>query len=223
MLHEEIMLIALREKEGTIVSGTMYQYAIAGAILSELLLNKRVIVDASKKRKNIRVVDSTQLGDPLIDECLEIICCTKRLKTLQAWISRFANMKNLKHRTAERLCNRSILRADSDKILSIFTRKIYPEMNPVPEKKLIDRLYQAIFTETEDVDPRTVVLISLAKSADLLKVVFNKKKLKSQKKRIKQITNVEITGKATQEAVSAMQSAVLVACIMPAIMVTTVN
>jgi len=43
-LHEEIMLLALRDEEGTIASGTMYQYAIGAAVLAELLLNKRIAV-----------------------------------------------------------------------------------------------------------------------------------------------------------------------------------
>ena len=37
-LHEEVMLLALRDEEGTIASGTMYQYAIGAAILAELLV-----------------------------------------------------------------------------------------------------------------------------------------------------------------------------------------
>ena len=43
-LHEEVMLLALRDKEGTIASGSMYQYAIGGAVLAELLLHDRVEV-----------------------------------------------------------------------------------------------------------------------------------------------------------------------------------
>ncbi len=43
-LHEEIMLLALRDEEGTIASGTMYKYAIGAAVLSELLLNKPAII-----------------------------------------------------------------------------------------------------------------------------------------------------------------------------------
>ena len=86
---------------------------------------------------------------------------------------------------------------------------------------MIERLRKAIFSDIGEVDPRTVVLLSLAKSADLLKLVFDKKQLKGRKTRIEQVVNGEMTGKATQEAIQAMQAAVMVACIMPAIMVST--
>jgi Golgi phosphoprotein 3 len=224
-LHEEILLLALRDEEGTIASGTMYQYAIGAALLAELLLSKRIEVQQSgkRKRKLVSPISSTPLGDPLIDECLEKILHAKRRAALQTWVSRFAGIKNLKNRVAQQLCRHSILRADEDKILLIFTRKIYPEVNPEPERELIERLRYAVLTDTNDIDPRTIVLLSLANSTGLLKMAFNKKELKERKVRIKQIVNGEITGKAATEAIQAMQAAVMVACIMPAMMTATMS
>ena len=222
-LHEEVMLLALRDEEGTVASGTMYQYAIGAAVLAELLLNERLTVEQIRKRKLVNLVSSMPLGDPLIDECLEKIGRAKRRAALQTWVSRFAGVKNLKHRVARRLCDRGILRASEDKILLIFTRKIYPEINPEPERELIERLRQAIFTDIEDIDSRTMILVSLAKSVDLLKVVFDKKELKRRKARIERIIKGEITGKAAAEAIQAMQAAIMVACITPAITAATVS
>lgn len=222
-LHEEVMLLALRDEEGTIASGTMYQYAIGAAVMAELLLNQRVVVHQSGKRKIVDLVSSTPLGEPLLDDGLEKIGAAKRRAGLQTWVSRLSTVKNLKHRVARQLCRRGILRADEDKVLLLFTRKIYPEVDPEPEQRLIERLRQAIFGDTADVDPRTVVLVSLANAAGLLKVVFDKKLLKARKARIEQIINGEITGRAAQEAIQAMQAAVMVACIMPAIMTTTMH
>jgi len=210
-LHEEVLLLALRDKEGTIASGTMYQYAIGGAILSELLLRKRIKVDESNKKKLVDLVSATPVGEPLMDECLGKIAKAKRRAALKTWVSRFATVKKLKQRLAEQLCERRILKANKGEVLLIFTRKIYPEVNPLPEKRIIERLRKAIFTETRDVDPRTAVLVSLANSTSLLKVIFDKKKIKSRKKRIESIVNGEMTGKAAKEAIEAMQAAVFVA------------
>jgi hypothetical protein len=222
-LHEEVMLLALRDEEWTIASGTMYQYAIGAAILAELLLNQRIALDESKKKKFVNLISSTPLGEPLIDQCLAKIGNAKRRASLQTWVSRFAGVKNLKHRVAQQLCDRGILRASEDKILLLFSRKIYPEINPEPERRLIERLRQAIFTDSRDVDARTVVLVSLAEGTGLLKVVFDKKELKGRKARIKEISNGEITGKAAKEAIEAMQAAVMVACIMPAITTAAIH
>lgn len=216
-LHEEIMLLALRDKEGTVAAGAMYQYAIGGAILAELLLSQHFRAVESGKKTLVKVVNPAPPGDPIIDECLSLVRNSEKTRTLQHWVSRFAGVKKLTHRVAEQLCRRGILRADEDKVLLIFTRKIYPEVNPEPERQLIERLREAIFTDTGDLAPNTVVLVSLANSVGLLNIVFDKKELKKRKGRIEKIVNGEIVGKAATEAIQAVQAAIMSAVIIPTV------
>ena len=236
-LHEEVMLLALAEEKGTVIAEDSYRFALGGAILAELLLEKRIAVAEIKKDGRglglgawlasafaetnlVDAVSSKRIGDPVLDECLKRVATAKRRASLKTWVQRFSNMSNLKHRVAEGLCDRGILRGDQDKVLLIFTRRIYPERDSRPERRIIERLRKAIFTEARDLDPRTVVLLSLADSANLLKIPFDKKKLRSRKKRIERITNGEHMGKATKEAVQAAQAAVAAAAIVPMIAVS---
>lgn len=221
-LHEEILLLALKDEEGTIASGTLYNYAVGGAILAELLLSQRIAVDPSK-RKLVSVINPQPLNDALIDEWLTKMSSVKRQKSLQDWVSRIASTRELKHRIAIPLCQRGILRIEEKTILMLFHQRIYPEISPEPEHKIIDRLNHAIFTDSDDVEARTVVLLSLAKSANLLPVLFGKTNIKQSRNRIDQIINGEITGKATKEAIDAMQAAVMIAVIMPAIMTSVIT
>lgn len=220
-LYEEVMLLALRDKKGTVASGTMFNFAVGGAMLAELLMEKRIDIEAVGKKKFARVLSPAPLGDPLIGECLDKIAGAKRRGDLRSWVGKFAQMRNLKHRAVEGLARRGILRVDQDKVLGLFSRKIYPEVDPGPEREIVERLRRAIFGESGEVEPRTVVLLSLANGADLLRLAFDKKELKGRKERIARIVNGELTGKATQEAIQAMQAAVMVACVIPAIMVST--
>ena len=213
-LHEEIMILALRDEKGTIELGTMYRFALGGAILTE-----RIAVDETNRKKLVNLIDPTPLGDPLLDECLAKIANAKRRAQLQTWVQRFTNMRNLHHRVAKQLCKRGILRADQDKVLLLFTRKIYPELNPVPEQKLIDQLHKAIFTDTPKLDSRTIALVSLANSAKLLNTAFDKKKLNARKERIEQIINGDLTGKETKDAIAAM----MVTVIMPMMITPTIH
>jgi len=221
-LHEEVLLLALRDDEGTIASGTMYQYAIAGAVLAELVLQGRVKVDESKRRKRAIVADPRPTGAPLLDECLEKIAATKP-KGLDHWVGKFAGIGGLKHRVAERLCDRGILREEEGKVLLLFTRRVYTETDPRPEYEIVERLRRAIFTDTRDLGPRTAVLVSLADATGILKVVFDKKELKARKARIEQVVNGEVMGEAAKEAIQAMHAAVMVATVMPAIIASTVT
>jgi hypothetical protein len=220
-LCEEIMLLALRNERGTVTTGFL-DYAIAGAVLAELLLDRRITVDKTRK-KLVDLHNTHPTGDPIIDECMAIMKTGKRRVSLSAWVSRLAGIKKLRYKVARQLCNRRILRADEDKVLYIFTRKIYPEIDPVPEEKIVERLRAAMFSTNDQLEPRTVVLISLANGADLLSETFGRKEVKSRKKRIEQIINGEMTGQATKEVIAACESAAVVAAIMPTIMASTTD
>ncbi|WP_213998223.1 GPP34 family phosphoprotein [Arsukibacterium sp.] len=220
-LYEELMLLALRDEEGTIATGYI-EYAVAGAIMAELLLTQRISLENSRKQL-VQVQNAETTDDPLLDECLNKIMDGKRRGSLRTWVSRVAGIKNLKHKVARRLCERGILHADEDKVLFIFKRRIYPQINPLPEKEIVERLRMAIFTDSDQLDPRSVVLISLADGVGLLGQTFGRKEVKARRERIKTIVKGELTGQVTKEVISACQTAVLVAAIMPAMVVTTVN
>lgn len=221
-LPEELMLLALHDEDGTIKMGTFYLYAIGGAVLAELLMRDRLRLDSSKK-KTVHLVNAKSLGDPLLDDCLTRVRDSKKQLAAQTWVTKFAGLKDLKHRLAARLCDRGILKADEDKILLLFNRRIYPEINPKPEKEMIERLRQAIFSEADHLDPRTVVLVSLAHSAGLLPMAFDKKDLKARKARIERILEGDALAAATQEAIEAVQAALFVAVIMPAITTSVIT
>ena len=223
-LHEQLMLLALRGKEGTFAHGAMVHHAVGGAILAELLLSGRVGIEELRPRKQlVTAVSSEPMGDELIDECLVRIVGAKRRRAPASWVSAFAGIRGLKDRVAEHLCRRGILEAKEDNILLFFTRRVYPESNPEPEQELVAQLSDAIFTDTDDVDPRIVTLVSLASNANILPAVFDKKRLKGRKTRIEQLSRGEVTGKATHDAIAAMQAATAVAAMMPAIMASSTS
>ena len=218
-LYEEIMLLALRNQQGTAMTSYL-EYAIASAVLAELLLNHRITVEDTRK-KLVTLHNTNPTGDSIIDECMTIMKTNKRRESLKTWVSRLAGIKKLQHNVARQLCNRGILCADENRVLHIFTRKIYPEINPIPKEKIVERLSAAIFTNNKQCDPRTVVLISLANSADLLSKIFGRKEVGNCKKRIERIVNGEMTGRATKELIAACETAVMIAVIMPTIMAST--
>jgi hypothetical protein len=209
-LYEELMLLALRDKEGTFAADDMsFSYTLAGAILSELLLLEVIALEPAKKKKMVRLKSTALTGDPIIDECLKKLAAAKRRGSLSTWVSRFGGLKKLRHRAAQQLCRRGILRADEKSVLLIFSKKIYPELDPGPERELVARLREAIFSDTDEVAPATAIQVALADKAGVLKNAFDKKELKARKKRIENIAQGVATAAAVKEVVEGIQAALI--------------
>ena len=212
-LHEQLMLLALRDEKGTLESkATMYAYALGGAMLAELSLESRIRISDDKKAF-VDLVDRSPLGEPVLDECLDKLANAKRRARATTWVQRFAQVKRLRHRVAQGLCRRGILRDDEDKVLLFFTRKLYPTIDPVPERRLVERLRKAVFNDSGSLDPETVTVVALANATGLLPIHFDRRDLKRRKRHLKRITEGTMAGTAAQQAVLAAQQAAVAAVI----------
>lgn len=216
LLHEEIVLLALRDDKGTF-SGSYCIYAIAGAMISELLLQERIAVNDDRNRI-VAVVNGDPTGDDLLDGFLQEILESPKPRGLQDWVNRAARIKRLAHRIAEKLSGMGILKHDEQKILWVFSRQLYPELDGTPEDAIRARMAAVMFDAHREPDERTAVLIALASHAGLLKANFVPEELRQHRQRVKQLASGEILAAgATQQAIAAVQTAVMVAVMIPAI------
>ncbi len=216
-LHEELMLLALHDTKGTFL-GVHTNIGLGGAIAAELLLQERIRIDESRRwRKLVEVRSSRRAEDSILDECLTRVRSARRRASIQTWIGRFSSMSKLRRRVAGRLCQRGILKVDEKQILVLFRQRAYPEFDPGPEREIVERLRAAIFSDDREVEPRTVVLASLAHSVDLLKPIFGRRELRPRRDRLKSLVKGDVIGRATADAVEAAQAAVAAAAVMPAI------
>lgn len=220
-LHEQMLLLVLRDKEGTVESKAgMYRIALGGAVLSELLLEGRITIEQSKK-KLVTVTRDAPTGDPVLDEALKKMATAKRRRRASAWVSSLAGIKRLRHRVAEGLCRRRILKDSEDTVLLIFKRKAYPTIDPGPENHLLGEVRSAIAGSAATIDSRTAILIALAHATGSLRAHFDRQTLKKRKERLEKITRGDLIGGAACEAVQAAQAAAMAAITAATVVSTT--
>lgn len=218
-LHQEVLLLALRDDKGTF-SGGMFLYSVAGAMVSELLLQERIVASEDKKQI-VAIVNDASTGDSLLDELLQMIRQSSKNQGLNHWVYKAASMSKLQHRIAEQLCELGVLRHDEKKILWIFTQQIYPELDGTCEDAIRERMAGVMFDDSAEPDPRTAVLVALANHGGLLRANFAPDELSQHKKRIEMLAKGDILASgATQAAIQAIQSAILVATIIPVVTTT---
>jgi Golgi phosphoprotein 3 len=219
-LQEEVLLLALKDDKGSPHS-SMYSIAMGGAMLAELLLSERLVLEEKPRKKPLKpgkkpaylvAVDSPkQLADPVLDECLHRVVTSKKERSPQEWVTRFGQLKDLKRRVAVGLCRKGILREREDRILVLFRRTAYPTLDGAPERRVVDRLQDAVAGDSMELDARTAVLVALANGTGILKHVLSKDLVKQRKDRIQEIGEGDIVGEATKAAVQAAQAAVIAA------------
>lgn len=221
-LYEEILLLALDDDAGTIEMSTHYTYAMSGAILAELAMSGAVTIADGKKTTVTLGAGATTQTDPILSEALAMVRDAKKPKQAKEWVLKFAGIKDLRTRAAGQLVARGILAREQDPVLIIFSRTVYPERDGGPERELRQRLHDAVFTDTADVAPRTVVILALLlKSTNMLNKVLGKGRVKERKERIEALTSGELVGRAAKEAVQGMTAAIVCCAVMPAVFVAT--
>jgi len=203
--HEEIALLVLHDEKGTLEASIAFTTILAGAIVSELLLAGCIGISENKK-KDVLVQKDLPIDHHLLDECLALIKASKKPRPLQHWITQIAWKKGMWEQIANKLVERGILSEEQGKLLFFFKRTLYPERNPMPERKLIERLRRAIFSDDSKVDVRTMLLISLLHKTDYLTIPFPRKELLARKSRMEKIVNGEQVGNITAELVQAAQA-----------------
>ena len=216
-IYEEVFLLALRDKEGVPFSMVNYRHALSGAIVAELLLDRIATVETIRRTKYLKLQKPDPTGDEILDDCIGRMKNARRRAQIKTWVQRFSGLPRMKTRVAQLLCRKKILKEEEGKILFIFRHRKYPEVDPRPEKAIISRMERAIFGASTEIDAETIVLISICKSTGLLNKLFDRKRLKEKKQRIKKLTEGELIGKATQDAIEAVQAAIFAAVVIPAV------
>lgn len=222
-LYEDIMLLSLRDKEGTLEFGASWNLAVAGAIVAELMLKGHVAAVQERRRTYLEVANARPPEDLLLAHCLERVRVSRRRESIPTWVTRFSNIKNLKDRVAGGLCRKRILTEDEATVLLLFRRKVYPEIDPVPERELRQRMEHAIFHDDGAVEARTAITIALADGCRILPRLFEQRDLKERKARVAAIARGDLVGDAAREAVSAAEAALMMAIIVPTVITTAVT
>jgi golgi phosphoprotein 3 len=218
-IPESILLLALADQTGEI-KGEYLNYALAGAALTELVLQGR-LAELGDPPKKLSIVDAKPTGDPYVDACLEAVIAKGTGKDARVYIETIGAKGSLTHPLYDRLTERGIVSEEKSKVLLFFTRTTYPEANPAPESALEKRLL-GVITGSGPVDVRDGAIISLAHHVDILKYDFDRDVLKARKDRIKAIAEGGmLPPDATRAAIENMKAAVMIAVIVPAIVAAT--
>ncbi|MBC9716727.1 GPP34 family phosphoprotein [Streptomyces sp. TRM66268-LWL] len=213
-LAEEIMLLSLDDESGSAKKRDAAGWAVAGALLLELVLAGRVAV----RGKHVAVVDAKPTGEPLLDDRVELLrkwIGERGERRVNEWLGK--EQGRAVAPVVARLCARGVVVEEKRKALGIFPVRRYPEADGTVERELRDRLNAVVLRDAEP-DVRTAGLIALVHGARLHEVAFPGERRGDIAPRMEQVAAGEWAGESVRAAIRDMQA--LMAAVTAATVVT---
>ncbi|WP_431933753.1 GOLPH3/VPS74 family protein [Micromonospora sp. RP3T] len=206
LLTDELVLLAYDDAGANLLGRPHLDYGLAGAVLLELALARRVEV----ADKRLVVTDPTPTGVPLLDGALAAVG-EGRPRTPKDWIGKLA--KGLPDRVLDGLVDAGVLRRESDRVLLVFPRTRYPSptgAEPAAETEARHRMRDALVGDGS-VDARTAALLTLTGAVGLDRKLFRELPKERVKARLTEIAAGDWASAATKKAIEEMQAAVMIA------------
>ena len=222
-LPEEIMLLTLEDETGKVervsfwTGHVNYKHAVAGAVLAELALQDRIEIKGKGDAFEVVLLDATPIGSGFVDACLEEIAAEKKTMSGEHWVGKLAAQKDMRGRIASQLADKDILNLEHDSAWIVFTKEVYPTMDPAPELALRERLRSAVMGDDPDVDTRTCALLAIGGTTGFNAMLFTKEERGDRKERIESLIAGDAAGDAVAAKIASIQAMVMMIVIIGAI------
>ena len=211
---EELMLLILDDEDGRFarVPDRQLRYALAGGVLMDLALENRIDTDL----KQLMLVESTPLGDDLLDPTLADIAAAKETHDARFWVERTAlrSADAIREAALDRLVERGILQRQEDRFLWVFKSRRYPVIDDRLEREVKLRIMEILFSD-EIPTPRDVVIIGLAHACNLFEQILSAREVEHIAPRIDEVRRLDLISQAMSQAISDIEVSLALAMHMP--------
>ena len=203
---EEIILILLDDEDGKFVRIPRWSlnYALAGGILMDLAMENRIDTDL----ENLTLVDSTPVGDSLLDPALAEIAASEQ-KDTRYWLEHLAeNAPEVREEALNRLVKEGILERQDDRFMWMFRSRRYPTVDGEAEREVKLRIMEVLFSD-QIPGPRDVMIICLVDACGIFRELLSKRQLGQVAGRIDQVRKLDIIGQAMSQAIRDIELTVI--------------
>ena len=206
---EELLLLVLDTDQGDIRhTFPLHSRAVAfaGAVLIDLALQNRIDTDV----ESLMVLDSTPLGNDLLDPTLADIAADGEPRNTAFWITKLSERGDeIREKALARLIERGILEADSGGQIflspGVFRPRQYKTVDGRTTEEVQLRIMRALFSD-DIPDPRDIVIISLASACGVFESILSRDELAQVQERIDLICRLDLIGLEVTEAIRQIEA-----------------
>lgn len=209
LVAEDLLLLLLHDEKGSVQHATHLDAVLGGALLVDLALGGHVELVPQEKRwgwtpkERVRATDDVP-DDALLREAQELVAAKER--TAQDLVSRLG--RTPREPLLERLADRGLVRREEGRVLGIFPRTTWPEVDGRPEDALRLRL-EAVLVRDDHPDDHTGALVALLSGAGVAQKVVRSERRKPRDvaRRAKQLASGDWAAAGVKDAIAAANAA----------------
>ena len=202
-LVDEFILLLLNEQTGYFyqVPGWNLNCAVIGAVLAELSLLSRIDTDMD----SLHLVDAAETGDPVLDTVLRQILESSTQHSAHYWVERLASRaEKIIDLTLDRLVDTKVLERHDGEFYTPVSATVYASTQSGSRKETVGQFVKARIGEiilTDMIpDPRDAIIISLVKTCDVLRFMFDQDE--ETEERIEIVCKMDLIGRTVADAVT---------------------
>ena len=204
-IAEELILLLLDKDTGALtpVPNRSLRCALAGAVLMDLELEDRIDTDLER----LFLVDSTPVGDDLLDPCLRLVAGTAETRDAAYWIDRLAESAHadqVRSSALDRLVERGIVQRETGGLHSVTRRVVrsrrYPQVDGEAEREVELRVMTVLFSE-EIPAPRDIMLIALVNACGIFGRLLSPGEMAEVRDRLELICKMDLIARTVFAAI----------------------
>jgi cytochrome P450 len=206
---EELLVLVLDEGRGELAPNLptrSLDLALAGAVMMDLALEDRIDTDPER----LILVDSTPLGDDILDPTLAEIADADETQDTGYWLERTARRGHRIRRAAVmRLTERGILRSEAHGVLSltpsVSRSRRYPTADGQPVEEARLRIMRVLFSDDVP-DPRDIAMVALADACGVFRTILSSEEREQVRDRIDLLKNLDLIGRTMSLAIEGIKT-----------------
>jgi Golgi phosphoprotein 3 len=188
-LLEEIVLLTINPRTGCLEGGNEFsvRYALAGAMLFDLALARRIDTDVDA----VTVISDVPTGNPIQDELLATLsrgAASHKVRDCLGQI--FYQGRDLEGEALELLIKKGVIKQEMSKLLWVIDLQRLRVIDGAPRQLVTARLAQAVLGD-DIPDIRDIMLVSLANACGLLSVVLAPAQIEMRADWIETLSKIE--------------------------------
>lgn len=192
-LMEEVLLLGLKDKEGyTSFWNDCISSGLRGCMMVELGLRGRIDLEKTGMRRKsllnrkVMYLNDQPTNDTILDEAQKLIKETDPPETIPTWVELLSGetwnplklkyqLRNVRERIAKNLVEKGVLTTEKQNFL-LFDMTTHPVNDSTIKQRVVKKVQDSVLTrwvnDPHRMDKRTLALIYLAHSSDVLENAF---------------------------------------------------